>query len=282
MKVATIARRLVTLSAMCAVFGWSATPALAVPFAGLETYGPLLVNGSLTVAAPGVLANDGDPNPSNLPLVAQLMLPPAHGVISGPFGSGGFTYTPAAFFYGSDSFTYIAVNQIGQTSAPATVLLTILDHADAEFDGGSGNTLSLNFGMLASNSGSHSLQYRVGNTLGPRVALTLDALAELGDDANPSSGAFSTGATITNLATGAFSSFFDVFFDTTALAPGPYSAHYQFHLHDAHQYDQVGGTPQQLDLFVTAEIAQVPEPGTGMLAAVGLMCVCLAAALRRR
>ena len=57
------------------------------------------------VAAPGVLANDSDPDHN--PLSAVLVAGPSHGTVSlNPDGS--FTYTPATNHTGSDSFTYQA------------------------------------------------------------------------------------------------------------------------------------------------------------------------------
>lgn len=72
-----------------------------------------------------VLANDsGTP-----PLTAQLATPAGHGTLS--LGSdGNFTYTPAANYFGADSFTYRAIDATG-TSAPATVSITITPVNDA-------------------------------------------------------------------------------------------------------------------------------------------------------
>jgi hypothetical protein len=76
---------------------------------------------ALTVAAPGVLANDTDPDGN--PVTASLSGPASHGTVS--LGSGGgFTYTPAAGYSGLDSFTYTASDGTA-TSAPATVAITV-------------------------------------------------------------------------------------------------------------------------------------------------------------
>jgi VCBS repeat-containing protein len=75
----------------------------------------------LTVAAPGVLANDSDPD--NNPLSAALVSGPTHGTLTlNPDGS--FTYTPAADYTGSDSFTYRASDG-SLASDPVTVTLTV-------------------------------------------------------------------------------------------------------------------------------------------------------------
>ena len=58
----------------------------------------------LTVAAPGVLGNDGDED-SPVTLQASLVSGPAHGTLVLNV-DGSFTYTPAANFNGVDGFTY--------------------------------------------------------------------------------------------------------------------------------------------------------------------------------
>src|SRR5262249_3582267 len=73
----------------------------------------------------GVLANDYSPNGS---LAASLVSGPAHGTLSLSSG-GGFTYTPAPNYNGSDSFVYRATDPLG-LSATATVSLTIWPMAD--------------------------------------------------------------------------------------------------------------------------------------------------------
>jgi VCBS repeat-containing protein len=75
----------------------------------------------LTIAAPGVLANDSDPDGD--PLTAVLVSSPAHGSLSlKPDGS--FSYTPAANFNGGDSFTYQA-NDGRADSNIATVTMNV-------------------------------------------------------------------------------------------------------------------------------------------------------------
>jgi len=75
----------------------------------------------LVVTAPGLLGNDSDPN--SRPLTALLDSGPAHGTLLLET-NGGFSYTPAAGFYGTDSFTYRSHN--GSSASPAaTVSLTV-------------------------------------------------------------------------------------------------------------------------------------------------------------
>jgi len=82
---------------------------------------------ALTVAAPGVLANDTDPDGDTLSAVAGSE--PSQGTLSrNPDGS--FTYTPAANYNGSDSFTYRASDGTVESS-PATVMIAVTAVNDA-------------------------------------------------------------------------------------------------------------------------------------------------------
>ncbi|MBA2457757.1 MAG: cadherin-like domain-containing protein [Gemmatimonadales bacterium] len=76
---------------------------------------------TLDVAAPGVLSNDQDPDGDGLQ--AELVAGPTNGTVALD-GSGGFRYTPAADFFGSDAFTYRAGDGAA-FSAPATVGITV-------------------------------------------------------------------------------------------------------------------------------------------------------------
>jgi VCBS repeat-containing protein len=77
----------------------------------------------LTIAFPGVLGNDSDVDGDLLSAI--LVDGPAHGTLT-LNANGSFTYTPAAGYEGSDSFTYQA--QDGTTnSLTATVTLTVLN-----------------------------------------------------------------------------------------------------------------------------------------------------------
>ncbi|HEU0068098.1 MAG TPA: Ig-like domain-containing protein, partial [Nitrospiraceae bacterium] len=73
--------------------------------------------------ANGVLRNDTDADQTT-PLTAVINSQPTHGSLV--FNTNGsFSYTPAAGFSGTDSFTYRAVDAGNLNSAPATVTLTI-------------------------------------------------------------------------------------------------------------------------------------------------------------
>jgi VCBS repeat-containing protein len=79
---------------------------------------------ALTVAAPGVLANDSGGDGSALSAV--LVAEPSHGLVQLAAG-GGFTYTPSLGYAGPDSFTYTATDGTS-TSNVATVTITVVNH----------------------------------------------------------------------------------------------------------------------------------------------------------
>jgi len=90
------------------------------PTAGNDSYATAEET-ALTVAAPGVLANDGDVE--NDSLVAVLDAGPSNGILTlGPDGS--FTYTPNADFTGRDSFAYHADDGAAH-SGMATVTILV-------------------------------------------------------------------------------------------------------------------------------------------------------------
>lgn len=79
---------------------------------------------SLSVAAPGILSNDTDPN--SLPLTAVMDTNVSSGTLT--FNSdGSFDYTPNAGFVGTDSFTYHVTNGT-ETSMTETVTLNVVEH----------------------------------------------------------------------------------------------------------------------------------------------------------
>jgi hypothetical protein len=80
----------------------------------------------LSVAAPGALANDSDPDGD--PMTAAVVSNPANGVVA-LSANGGFTYTPATGFSGTDTFAYTASDGTA-TSAPATVAITVKPQTD--------------------------------------------------------------------------------------------------------------------------------------------------------
>ena len=104
-------------------------PGLAAPLAAADSYS--LVEGeTLTIAAPGVLANDI----LNTATIASFG--PSTGVEEATLGStlltarggslrlsaqGGFTYTPSPGFTGADTFVYVLRNAGGSSSATVTI-----------------------------------------------------------------------------------------------------------------------------------------------------------------
>jgi VCBS repeat-containing protein len=86
-------------------------------------------DGDLTVAAPGVLINDDDPDDQPQPLTAVNFTAPSHGTLTFN-ANGAFTYTPDDDYFGTDSFTYQASD--GQDLSPATLVsLTVHEVNDA-------------------------------------------------------------------------------------------------------------------------------------------------------
>ena len=100
--------------------------AQSAPVAADDSYS-LSEDGVLTVAAPGVLANDTDPDGGVL--TALLAVAPEHGSLI-LNSDGSFGYTPEADFAGSDSFSYRATDSALLTDL-ATVTLTVMASNDA-------------------------------------------------------------------------------------------------------------------------------------------------------
>lgn len=90
------------------------------PVANTEVY-TTVEGGTLTTAAPGVLANDTDADGNELSAVLES--PPAHGSLA-LNANGSFTYTPVPGYEGADSFTYRASDDV-ETSAVAMVDISI-------------------------------------------------------------------------------------------------------------------------------------------------------------
>jgi VCBS repeat-containing protein len=90
------------------------------PTANPDNYG--VASGAvLMVAAPGVLANDTDPDGQTL--TARLVAGPAHGMLT-LHPDGSFVYTPTAGYNGTDSFTYVANDGIVDSNV-ATVSISV-------------------------------------------------------------------------------------------------------------------------------------------------------------
>ena len=90
------------------------------PVATADTYN-VTSGGVLSIAAPGVLANDSDVEGSALSAVQ--VTGPGHGTLT-LNANGSFTYTPAGNYSGPDSFTYRASDG-SATSTVTTVSITV-------------------------------------------------------------------------------------------------------------------------------------------------------------
>ncbi|MGH9459365.1 MAG: beta strand repeat-containing protein [Thermoanaerobaculia bacterium] len=90
------------------------------PVAAADVYGTPQ-GSALTAPAPGVLANDSDPEGDALSAV--LDAGPANGTLA-LSSDGSFTYTPNGGFAGTDTFTYHATDGTG-SSAPVTVSINV-------------------------------------------------------------------------------------------------------------------------------------------------------------
>ena len=103
------------------------TPVNDVPVANNDTY-TTLEDVRLTVAAPGVLANDWDPDSAMTTLLISNV---TKGTLS-LNTNGGFTYTPNTNYNGSDSFTYRPTDGL-LTGNVATVTINITPVNDTPF-----------------------------------------------------------------------------------------------------------------------------------------------------
>ncbi len=83
---------------------------------------------TLSVAAPGVLANDSDPDSQPLTVADPMPLSgPAHGALT-LNSDGSIVYTPVLGYVGTDTFTYAAKDGT-LTSTAATVSIHVYDHS---------------------------------------------------------------------------------------------------------------------------------------------------------
>ena len=109
-----------TVPPVTATIAVTVTPVNDAPAAAADD-GPANAGTALSVAAPGVLANDSDVDDD--PLTAELATAPANGTVAlSP--DGAYVYTPATGFSGTDTFTYVARDGAAD-SAPATVTITV-------------------------------------------------------------------------------------------------------------------------------------------------------------
>jgi hypothetical protein len=96
------------------------------PTAAAEAYG-VNVGGTLTVTAPGVLANDTDPESGAL--TAVLVTNVSNGSLT-LNANGSFSYTPTGGFVGTDSFSYKANDgKFGSNTVAVTITVNASDGA---------------------------------------------------------------------------------------------------------------------------------------------------------
>lgn len=100
--------------------------AAGTPLAASDSY-TVAEDGTLSIAAPGVLGNDSDPDGGTL--TAHLASAATQGSVTLNPG-GDFSYTPPANFNGSASFSYSASDGV-LTSAAATVTISVTPMNDA-------------------------------------------------------------------------------------------------------------------------------------------------------
>jgi hypothetical protein len=87
-----------------------------------------LKNKVLTVNPAGVLGNDGP-----YAATAELFTAPSHGTVT-LAATGGFVYTPALNFVGTDTFYYVPRSAAGVAGAVTSVTVTVSAHYDGDGD----------------------------------------------------------------------------------------------------------------------------------------------------
>lgn len=115
----------------------------------------------LTVAARGVMENDHEEMIEESDLSAVKVSDPAHGAVT-LNTDGSFTYTPAAGYVGSDSFTYMTTNDLivsNIATVTIDVLSTVGDSGQLgywKFDDGTGTIAVDSSGSTPANNGTLS------------------------------------------------------------------------------------------------------------------------------
>ena len=122
---------------------------------------------TLSVAAPGVLANDTDPNGDSL--TASLVSDVSNGSLTLD-ADGAFTYTPTAGFTGTDSFTYEASD--GDSTAQATASIQVRPPSPITVDG---RTDDPNYVELASGPPNPGMNF-TGGVVGLKAHAGPDSL----------------------------------------------------------------------------------------------------------
>ena len=146
----------------------------AAPLGTNDTY-TVVAGGVLSVPAPGVLANDTDPDSSSLQ--ASIASNPAHGTL-GLQPDGAFTYTPGAGFSGTDTFAYRATDQTS-LSAPARVTITVTPASSGPGNSGGGTP--------GPGSTTPPIAANDSYSVAAQTTLTVEAPGLLANDTDPDS-----------------------------------------------------------------------------------------------
>ena len=104
-----------------------------LPF-GSEDHFTVEKDQTLTVAAPGLLINDFDPNADNI--IVSNYFSPANGTLTSIVTNGSFIYVPATGFTGTDSFQYIVQDENGNFSTAVTVFIDVVESFNRIPNGG--------------------------------------------------------------------------------------------------------------------------------------------------
>ena len=107
-------------------------------------------DGTLVMAAPGVLANDSDPDGD--PLTAVLETNPASGSVTLD-ADGSFTYTPVPGFAGTDTFTYRAGDGTAQSNVAAVTLNVLPEPNQAPIAVGDAYSTTMNVELVVTAPG---------------------------------------------------------------------------------------------------------------------------------
>ncbi len=103
-----------------------------------------------------VLANDSDMDGTLVPASVALLQQPAHGQVLLNSATGALVYTPAANYFGQDSFSYAVQDNEGATSNAASVTVTVNSVNDAPVAANNSVTLqedaSLSINVLGNDS----------------------------------------------------------------------------------------------------------------------------------
>ncbi|MBV9495142.1 MAG: tandem-95 repeat protein, partial [Acidobacteria bacterium] len=129
---------------------------------------------ALVVSAPGVLGNDSDPDGDAI--TAQIESSPAGGTLSLQ-ANGSFTFTPAANFHGTTSFTY-RVSDGTSLSDPVTVTIAVTPINDAPSFTAGGNVI------VAEDSGAYAAPWATSISAGPSESSQTVAFQVVGNS-NP-------------------------------------------------------------------------------------------------